>query len=122
MDKQETIKNKSIEAILPFYNKYFNFILNVIWGIIMIFTVICVIGLLWVNDFTGASILLFKLVRIFLMTTVIGTVIWAYIWFFINLLKKSNERRKRNKAEFFKEVRLIIKEEVKNGRRSRSTK
>lgn len=109
MEKQETI--------LSVYNKYFTFSLNVLWGVMQIAVLISVIALLYVNEFKGMAILLFLLLKYFVIVVVIGAIVYFYIWLFVKLDKKSKERRQKNKEEFFKEVKKIIKEEIKNATR-----
>lgn len=108
MEKQETI--------LDAYKKYFSFTLNVIWGVILVLTIISVIALLYVNDFKGMAILLFLLLKYFVIFVVIGAIVYSYLWFFVKLDNKSKERRQKNKEEFENNLRQLIKEEIKNAR------
>jgi uncharacterized membrane protein len=104
------------ETILDAYKKYFSFTLNVIWGVILVLTILSVISLLYVNDFKGMAIILFKLIQFFAIVTVIGLFVWFYIW----LILKASNRAKLNRLEREKQrwliLRQIIKEEIKNGR------
>jgi uncharacterized membrane protein YdfJ with MMPL/SSD domain len=112
MEKQETILEKS--------KSYFFIILNLFYAVIEVAVALSVIALLYVNGFVGASNILHTLVIVFANLVIIGVIVYAYIWLCLKAVHYSRIRNKKRKEEFFKEVRLTIKEEIKNGRRNSS--
>jgi hypothetical protein len=123
MEQQETINN--LRSSFNLLNKMSSFLLGIVYlilGVIFALVILSVIALLEVNGFHGIAVIIYKLMRALSVFFLIAIVCKIYFFGIKKLLINAYVRRKKNKEEFFKEVRLAIKEEIKNGRRSRSTK
>jgi uncharacterized membrane protein len=104
------------DSILEAYKKCFNYLLNIIWCLILVLTVFSVIALLFVNDFKGMAVILFKLLQYFVVVFGFGLFVWFYIWLLTKLSIKAKENRLKREKQRWLILRQIIKEEIKNGR------
>lgn len=113
MAMQETIKTFNKQ-----YKEAVSYVLNIIWFIINVFAVFSVIALLYEGGFVGASIILFKLLKLFAFGAIIFAIIWVYIEFIGYLLKRAEPRQKARREHFKQELKKEILKEL-NGRRKK---
>jgi hypothetical protein len=114
MEKQES--KTQLEIIQEKIEKYFNISASVIWCFIEVFMVFCVIALLYVNDFIGASNLLYIGLLFFVCEVVLFTVIWSYIALINLIIKKNKPRQELRRLKFKEEIKKELLKEMKNGR------
>lgn len=111
MEKQETIKEEKSDSFsigVVSFRKASHIFMNLLFAIMFMAIYICTIALLYVNGFVGVSIILYNLLKYFILAGVLLTLVYYYLLLMENLFKQARIKR----AERMEILKQQLKQEI----------
>jgi len=115
MEKQETIKEETqAEHFVSCFTKQALLTINFLWKVLNLFVTISVIGLLYMQGLTGASMFLYNFLRFWLVVTVVLLFAIGYFNLIKSLLVKTRQRQLIKREILKQELKQEILRDLKH--------